>query len=1087
MGLENVADYYPLSPLQEGLLYHSLSESSSQVYFNQMLATLQGSFDEPAFKRAWEMAVEQHAILRTFFVWENVKAPVQVVEKSVAVPYESVDWRGLTGPEQEERLLLAQRQDLERGFELNRAPLMRLKLFRTGDDSREFLWSFHHILMDGWGMFQILKDVFDAYALLAEGQAPALRTRRPYRDYIAWLKRQDMRLAEMFWRRRLSGFSAPTPLIDIAPSDPETRDEVMGEEYEKNSLTLPAETMAALDRFCRSQRITLSTLIQAAWALLLSRYSSEPDVVFGTIVSGRPASLSGVEEMVGLFINTLPVRARPLPRLRVSSWLQTLQAEQAEMLEYQFSPLAEVQGWSDVAGGVSLFDSILMFENYHKDTPLEEMGGALKIDNVRWFERVNYPLVALVEPGEQLHLRLVSRRSRFDTATMARMLEHWRALIEGMVEAPEARLQELQILSPTEREQLLVTWNDTRSNYPSGKCIHELFSAQASATPQAPALSFAGETLTYEELDRRSSQLANYLRRHDAGREVRVAVCLQRSLELIVGILGILKAGAAYVPLDPDYPEERLAFMLEDTQAPILLTSAGLTERLPQHAARLVRLDADWELVARESAELPETDVAPENLAYVMYTSGSTGRPKGTSVPHRAVVRLVKESDYATFGPAETFLQFAPISFDAATFEIWGSLLNGSRLVIYPAERPSLEALGEIILREGVSTVWLTAGLFHEMVQHNLEGLSPVRQLLAGGDVLSVTHVRTAAEALKDCTIINGYGPTENTTFSCCYAVSEPGNLGASVPVGRPISNTRAYILDHAMQPVPVGVPGMLYVAGDGLARDYQNRPALTAERFLPNPFSQSPGERLYCTGDLARYLADGNIEFLGRKDHQVKVRGYRIELGEIETALSRHPSVRDCLVAASGDSGGDKKLVAYFVSAVPAVPDTQSLRGFLREHLPDYMVPSAFVAMDAFPLTANGKVDRRALPSFEGARPELTTDYVAPATPVEQKIASVWRDVLNLDKVGLHDNFFDLGGHSLHLMQVHGRLKPAFDGKLAMVDLFKYPTVGSLARFMDGDVTSADAARESQDRGSQRRTAMQRRRASRAGGRGGR
>jgi len=1055
--MQDVEDLYPLSPLQEGLLFHSLSDPTSRMYFNQTLATLRGDLDVDAFRRAWATVVDHHPILRTFFVWEGVEQPVQVVKRSAEMPLEVQDWRGCSAEERESRIEELRRADLERGFDLSQAPLMRAVLMRTADDSHDLFWSFHHILMDGWSMFHVLGQMFGAYDALAADKPFEVETSRPYRDYIRWLKQQSLPRAEAFWRENLAGFTATTPLpTDSLPAS----DEGAGageEDFESLSALVPAETTTALSALASKHRLTLNTILQGSWALLLSRTSGENDVLFGSVVSGRPPDLDGVEGMVGLFINSLPVRVRVPAGATTSSWLSGLQAEQAVLRDFEYSPLVEVQGWSDVPRGTSLFESLFLFENYHKDTPLEEMCRSLQVSDIRWYERHNFPIAAVAIPGpEELELRIIHQTHRFSEQAVQRMLGHWRTLLEGMVADPDAELADLPILTAEEREQLVTTWNDTGSDYPRNATIHGLFEEQAARTPDAVALRSQGESMSYGELNRRSNQLAHHLRGLGVGPEVQVGLCLERSFELMVAILGILKAGGAYVSLDPDYPRDRLSLMLTETATPVLLTQQSLATSLPAHDARVIPLDTGWDAIAGESEENPNAGAGAEDLAYVIYTSGSTGRPKGTCVPHRAVVRLVRDTNFAQLDASQVFLQFATVSFDASTLELWGSLLNGARLVLFPAGTPSLEDLERVLREEGVTILWLTAGLFHQMMEQRPGGLSGLKQLLVGGDVLSVPHVRTALETLDGCTVINGYGPTENTTFTCCYPMTDPAQVGRSVPIGRPIANTTVYILDDRMRPVPVGVTGTLYTGGDGLARGYLDRPELTDERFVPDPFGP-PGARLYDTGDRARWRADGIIEFLGRDDHQVKVRGFRIELGEIEVTLGHHGAVRDAVVMAREDTPGDKRLVAYVVCDTGAAPGADQMRAFLREQLPEYMIPTAFVTLDAFPLTSNGKVDRRALPTPEGGRPELETAFAAPTADIERAIADIWQQTLGVDQVGVNDNFFDLGGHSLHLIRVHGRLKEDLGRDIPMVDMFRFPTVSALAEHLGSDGDAGD------------------------------
>jgi amino acid adenylation domain-containing protein len=516
---------------------------------------------------------------------------------------------------------------------------------------------------------------------------------------------------------------------------------------------------------------------------------------------------------------------------------------------------------------------------------------------------------------------------------------------------------------------------------------------------------------------------------------------------MVVGLLGILKAGGAYVPLDPSYPKERLEFMLEDTRATIVLTEMVSLKSLPLTGARVICLDRDWEEIAKEPQINPSSQSTADCLAYVIYTSGSTGIPKGVEVRHRGVARLFFGVDYVQLDRTQTFLHLAPISFDAATFEVWGALLHGGKCVLFPGKVPSSRELGEVLKKHQVSTLWLTAALFNTVIDEAPEALRGIRQLLIGGETLSVPHVRRALSQLPETEIINGYGPTESTTFTCCYVI--PRQLDdniSSIPIGKPIGNTQVYLLDMHLQPAPVGVPGELYIGGDGLARGYLNRPELTEERFVGNPFSNDPKSRLYRTGDIARYLPDGNIEFLGRLDDQVKIRGYRIELGEIEAVLAQYPAVREAVVLAREESPGDKRLVAYVVPNLNPAPASHALRSFLKEKLPDYLVPSAFVFLDSLPLTPHGKVDRKALPAPEQSRPELDETFSAPRTAVEGPLAGIWAEVLKIDKVGIHDNFFDLGGHSLLATQVVSRIRRSLRVEVPLRTMFEAPTIAGLA-----------------------------------------
>jgi amino acid adenylation domain-containing protein len=612
-------------------------------------------------------------------------------------------------------------------------------------------------------------------------------------------------------------------------------------------------------------------------------------------------------------------------------------------------------------------------------------------------------------------------------------------------------------MTPPQLDLLISKWNDTASEYPRNLCIHQLFEQEVARRPDAVAIRFADEQLTYRQVNERANQIAHRLRKLGVGPEVMVGTLLDRSLDLVVGLLGILKAGGAFVPLDPSYPMERLEFMAADIAAPVMLVQESVVQRLgfpgTSNPAWLhgksLSLEQNRADIAQESVENPTNQTTADNLAYVMYTSGSTGQPKGVMVSHRAVVRLVKNTNYIDLNEREVFLQFSPISFDASTLEIWGALLNGGCMAMMPPEKQSLSELGTAIRRYGVTTLWLTAGLFNVMVEQRVEDLKPLRQLVAGGDALSPAHVRKALENLPGCRLINGYGPTEGTTFTCCHTISVEDAEGSSIPIGRPIANTQVYLLDSENQLVPSGEAGELCIGGDGLARGYLNQPELTAAKFVRHPFRDEPEARIYKTGDLARYRPDGTIEFLGRSDNQVKISGYRIELGEIETVVMQYPSVRSTVVIARQDTPGEKKLVAYVVASEQECSFAE-LRVYLQQKLPAYMMPSAFVLMDALPLSPNGKVDRAALPVPLVAHPEPSRAKSA-QSDMEQKIESAWLKVLVLQQVGLDDNFFDVGGDSLQLLAVHAEIQKKIESEFPLTDLFEYSTIRSLARHLAG------------------------------------
>jgi amino acid adenylation domain-containing protein len=1055
MALKNVEDVYPLSPMQQGILFHDLYDPRQKMYFMQIAWEVEGEINLALFESAWQQVVARHPALRTIFVWEGLDEPLQVVRHSVKMTVGLEDWRGVEPGERDARLREWLQADKKRGFNLTAAPPMRVTLLQTSGDTYFLVWSFHHLLLDGWSTSIVHNEVFFLYEANRRAESLTLPSIRPFRDYVAWSQKQDSSQAEAYWREMLAGVVAPTALAETNGRG----DQAPGgnHAYKYQVFDLPEESTSALQTLARRRQLTLNTMVQGAWALVLARYSGERDVLFGVTVSGRPSSLLGAESMVGMFVNTLPIRVRVEPGERLLDWLAQLQKRQAEMRRFEHTSLVEVQGWSDVPRGGQLFESFITFENLLSSDPSAEDDGAFKIRNVGiLLSETGYPLSVIVEPGRKLRTHILYDTGLFDEAAVKRLGEYLLVLLERMNANPEQLLSELSALTAEERGRQLVEWNRTAVEYPRDDSVAAEFERQAALTPDAVALVFGERQMTYGELNRRANQLAHHLRGLGVGPEMPVAVCVERSVEMVVGLLGILKAGGFYVPLDPSNPLKRTEAILEDVRPPVLLTQQRLAEYLPASALHVIELDADWPLVEDEPGENPGRETSGENLIYVMFTSGSTGKPKGVGATNRGVMRLVKGTDFAALDAGQVFAQLAPLSFDASTFEIWGSLLNGARLVVMPPHSPSLEELGAALERHGVTTLWLTAGLFHLVVAERVEILRPLRQLLAGGDALAPQSVNRALVELDGCQLINGYGPTETTTFACCYRVPREGFAARRTPIGRPIANTEVFVLGGDGEPAPVGVVGELYVGGDGLARGYHNQPALTAERFVPNPFSEEPGARLYRTGDLARHLPDGSIEFVGRRDNQVKVRGFRIELGEIETALSRHPLVREAVVVARDEAGGEKQLVAYVVGGGESARAPE-LRAFLGEQLPDYMVPAHFVALDSLPLNANGKVDRRRLPAPE-ARGE--GEFVAPRTPTEEKLAAIWAEVIGVERVGAEDNFFELGGHSLLATQVVSRLTEPFGVELPLRVIFETRTLAELAAHMD-ELTQQAAAQQ--------------------------
>ncbi|MBW4451347.1 MAG: amino acid adenylation domain-containing protein [Nostoc indistinguendum CM1-VF10] len=1049
MGMQNVEDFYPLSPMQQGLLFHTLSAPDTGVYFNQLVCTLSGQLNISVFERVWQQVIQRHSILRTCFRWQNLKEPVQVVLRQIELPLKYYDWQGISSTEQQQKLEAFLEKDRTLGIELTQAPLMRLALIQLSENTYQFVWNTHHLITDGWSTSLLLEEVFKFYTALCQGEELRLEAPRPYRDYIKWLQKQDLSKAETFWRQTLSGFSAPTNLR-IEKTLSSSHSQIKN--HAAQQIKLSASQTAAMRSLVRQQQITLNALVQGAWAWLLSYYSGETDVVFGVTVSGRPVTLAGAESMLGLFINTLPLRVQISLDTSALALLKQIQTQQSEISQYEYSPLVQVQGWSEVPRGMSLFDSILVFENYPVDTSKRQINN-LEISNVAVDERTNYPLTVTAIPSQELSLEIAYDRDRFGDDAITRMLGHLGNLLAGILANPEQRLSDLPLLTEAEKHTLLVEWNNTEIDYPQDQCIHQLFEAQVEKTPDAVAVVYQEQSLTYRELNQKANQLAHYLQKLGVRPEILVGICVERSLEMIVGLLGILKAGGAYLPLDPVYPQERLAYMLADAQVSVLLTQECLLANFPDTPAKVICID-NAELIAQQLQTNPINQSNPNNLVYVIYTSGSTGKPKGVMIEQGSLVNYTQAAiaEYE-INSSDRILQFASISFDAAAEEIFPCLVQGATLVLRTDEMlSSIPHFLEKSQQQSLTILDLPT-VFWQQLTAELSALkltlpSSLRLLIIGGEKASIDKVLTWQECVnKRIRLINSYGPTEATVVATTFDLSEP-TFTQEIPIGKAVYNIQTYILDGHLQPVSIGIPGELYIGGQGLARGYLNRPDLTAEKFIPNPFKE--GKKLYKTGDLVRYRHDGNMEIIGRVDHQVKIRGFRIELREIEAKLVQHSLVQDAVVIVIEDNPNNKRLIAYIVANTQNSELVNNIRQFLKQSLPEYMIPAVFVLLEKFPLTPNGKVDHRALPIPDKTYYSIVKNYIAPRTQTETKLAKIWAELLNIQQVSIEDNFFDLGGHSLLLTQLVFRIRQTWQIELPLSSLWEMPTIAGLAQSIE-------------------------------------
>ncbi len=1034
-----IEDIYPLSPMQHGMLFHSLYEQASGDYLNQLRVDVHG-LDPARFRAAWQAALDSHDILRAGFLWQgDLEQPLQVIHKHLELPFAEHDWRGREAlAEALDELAASERR---RGFELEHAPLLRLVLVRMDEERYHLVYTHHHILLDGWSSAQLLGEVLARYT----GEQ-AERTGGRYRDYIAWLQAQDKRVSEAFWKEQLAELLEPTRLAQAVAAE---REQVGSGQFQRS---LPPARTARLKTFAQRHAVTLNTLVQAAWSLLLQRYTGQDTVVFGATVAGRPAELAGIERQIGLFINTLPVVATPQPGMRLTDWLQEVQARSLALREQEHTPLFEIQRWAGL--GEALFDSLLVFENYPVAEALEKGSpGGVRFGPVSNHEQTNYPLTVALGVGDSLSLQYSYDRQAFSDAAVEQLDRHLLNLLEGFVDNAERTLVELSLLDAEERALIDSLWNRSESGFPASPLIHQRVAERARLAPDAPAVLFDDQVLSFAELDSRANRLAHALIARGVGPEVRVAIAMQRSAEIMIAFLAVLKSGGAYVPLDIEYPRERLLYMMQDSRAHLLLTQSHLLDRLPiPDGLSCLCLDREQEW-AGFPAHDPEVALHGDNLAYVIYTSGSTGMPKGVAVSHGPLAaHIVATGERYEMTPADCELHFMSFAFDGSHEGWMHPLINGARVLIRDDSLWLPEQTYAQMHRHGVTVAVFPPVYLQQLAEHaERDGNPPAARVYCfGGDAVAQASYDLAWRALRPQYLFNGYGPTETVVTPLLWKARPDDPCGAAyMPIGTLLGNRSGYILDAQLNLLPVGVAGELYLGGEGVARGYLERPALTAERFVPDPFG-APGSRLYRSGDLTRGRADGVVDYLGRVDHQVKIRGFRIELGEIEARLREQAAVREAVVVAQAGASG-QQLVGYVVPHDPALAEDvgaqaacrDALRKALKERLPEYMLPAHLLFLACMPLTPNGKLDRKGLP--KPSADQQQRDYQAPRSEVERQLATIWAEVLKLEQVGLADNFFEIGGDSIISLQVVSRARQLgihFTPKM----LFEAQTIGALA-----------------------------------------
>ncbi len=1032
----------PISFAQQQIWLHEQLNPGVPLYNEPLTVFRRGPLGVEALERALGEIVRRHEAWRTNFEVGDGE-PFQVVRPATAIRFEIIDLRPLPEAERELKVHAVAMQQARKPFDLRRDRLFRVTLIRMGEAEYCLCMTLHHLIFDGLSAHRIfLNELVSLYNSFSTGRACALpELPIQYGDFAYWQRRQAPDPTHMeYWRGQLTG---DLPVLQLTTDYP--RPAVQTFRGAIHRFVLPKGLSEDLKQLGRAEGCTLFMMLLAGFLTLLYRYSGQDDIIVGTVTGARKRQ--ELEAILGCFQNPLPLRAKLSGNLGFRELLDRVRETTLDALSHDDVPFQQLvrelctnrdasrHPFFDVL--FSLVPAELAESPGWSSTQFNVDTGLAKFDIY----------LELQDKSEGLEGRFIYNTDLFDAHRIEGIARHLQVVLEGILADPSQRLSRLPLLTEVEKQKILVEWNRTALDYPQSS-VADLFEQRVRQAPDAVALVYGETQMSYRDLNQRANQLAHYLRSLGVGPDRPVGICLKRSPEMIVGLLGVLKAGGAYVPLDPGNPGERLSFMLQDTRACLLLTKQSLLGRIPKSQTSIVCVDGEREFISRCPVENPASQITPDNLAYVIYTSGSTGSPKGVEIRHRSIVRLLFGVEYVNVAPEDTFLSLAPLAFDASTFEIWGPLLHGARCVLFPDLVPSVESLGQTLRANGVTILWLTASLFNTVIDESPEILTTLRQLLIGGEALSVAHVRRACQLLPNVRITNGYGPTESTTFTCCHHISPTALSEArSIPIGRPIANTKVYVLDQDLNAVPVGVAGELHIGGVGLARGYVNRAELTGEKFIASPFEA--GERLYRTGDVVRYLESGELEFLGRRDDQVKIRGYRVELGEVEAVLGRHPGIGELVVVVREEEGsGEKRLVAYVVAAKGKKAATAGeLRKYGQEKLPEYMVPWGYVFLESLPLTPNGKVDRRRLPEAMGDEESGGVEQQKRASnEVEEKLVKIWEGVLGKRAIRVEENFFELGGHSLLAVRLMHRIEREMGKRLPITALLEAPTVERMA-----------------------------------------
>ncbi|WIW30337.1 non-ribosomal peptide synthetase [Bacillus inaquosorum] len=1045
--IKKIKNIYPLSHMQEGMLFHSFLRKEEGAYVEQSLFTIKGSLSYDWFQRSIQAIIDRHDIFRTVFLPHvpHLSGPRQVVMTEREFHLYSEDISHLQINDQNEFIDCFKEKDKQKGFDLQKDMLMRISLFKTAEDEHVCLWSHHHILMDGWCLGIVLQEFMQIYQSIHAGKPLSLDPVRPYSTYISWLTNRDKETAAEYWDSYLKNYSTPSPL-------PRVSDEEKKEGYHREDLifSLNKPLTDKMKETAKQHGVTLATLIQAVWGVMLQQYNRTDDVVFGAVVSGRPSEIPGVEQMIGLFINTIPVRIKTHQDETFQELLRRCQKEMLEAEPFTCQPLFDIQ--ANTALKQELIDHIIVFENYPLQQKIadsaDRTGSPLQIDQVKVSEQSGYNFNLVVAPGEELVIKFSYNAFVYDAAWISCIKRQLTQALSTAAQNPDIPIADFSFLDVTEKEQIVTQFNNTKTEYPKNHTIIDLFREQAEETPDHTALVYDNMSFSYEELDKRSNALARELYRNGFRKNETAGIWAAHSPEFIISVLAVLKAGGAYLPLDAELPPERVSFMLEETQAKMLIVQKGL-EQNAAFSGTCITSDAQ---TLMEENHIPiNIGSSPDDLAYIMYTSGSTGRPKGVMITNRNVVSLVSNSNYTSASVDDRFILTGSISFDAVTFEMFGALLNGASLhIIDKSTMLSPDRFGTYLLENDITVLFLTTALFNQLAQAQADMFRGLHTLYVGGEALSPALMNVVRHACPDLALHNIYGPTENTTFSTFFEMKR--DYAGPIPIGKPICNSTAFILDAKGRLLPIGVPGELCVGGDGVAKGYLNRDDLTKAVFSPHPFLS--GERIYRTGDLARWLPDGNLEYISRIDRQIKIRGKRIEPAEIEARLLEMEGVQEAAVTLR-EKDGEAQLYTHYVGDDQRTE--KDIRADLSRVLPDYMIPQHWVRVERMPLTGNGKIDRSALPIPENKN-DKRQDITLPRNLVEEELANIWKNVLGVNTISIDDDFFALGGHSLKALQVIHTLKHQQQIDIPIDFLFEHPTIAQLAeKLYSKQLTAAD------------------------------